>query len=110
MQKNLKQKISSHCPFKKGPRKASMSLLLQESYTLNKSITLKLKKKSFNAPIVAGILHAEQEHHAEAEEELAVVCGEQHSRLQRVLCFQKIRWELFIELTTSGTVRNTLFT
>jgi hypothetical protein len=67
--KTLKQKISRHCPFKKGSRKASMSLLLQESYTLNKSITLKLKKKSFNVLIVAGILHAEQEHHSEAEEE-----------------------------------------
>jgi hypothetical protein len=59
--------------------------------------------------IVVGILHAEQEHHAEAEEELAVVSGEQHSRLQRVLCFQKIRWELFIESMKSGTVRYTLF-
>jgi hypothetical protein len=81
----------SFISLKKCSRKASMSLLLQESYTLNKSITLKLKKKSFNVLIVAGILHAEQEHHAEAEEELAVVCGEQHPRLQRVLCFQKIR-------------------
>ncbi len=72
--------------------------MLQESYTKNKIITRKLKQKSFNVLIVAGILHAEQEHHAEAEEELAVVCGEQHSRLQRVLCFQKIRWELFIKV------------